>query len=129
MVEFGAETHSSSLFLDDFFAYLRLMSHRPGPKVVRQKKMNTSSSEKIWPIWRSAGTLFRTPKTQIPLAKAFKTSPKTKLRILLTCRLIGTFGSTVVGTLLKLRLRRKYLQTFDSVHEKNDTFWISVSIF
>ena len=37
MVEFGAETHTSSLFLDDFFAYLRLNSHRPGPKVVRQK--------------------------------------------------------------------------------------------
>ena len=76
-------------------------------KVAGKKSSHHHQTEKIWPIWSSAGTGFRSPKTQIPPAKSLKRSPKSKSEILLTGQLIGTFGSTVVGTPLKLRLRRK----------------------
>ena len=82
--------------------------HRPGPKSRCKKKADIrQTSDKIRPIWSSPETCFRTLKTQIPPAKVLKTSPKSKTQILLTSRLIGTSGfSSVVGTLLKLRLRR-----------------------
>ena len=76
-------------------------------KLAGKKADIRQTSDKIWPIWSSPETCFRTLKTQIPPAKVLKTSPKSKTQILLTSRLIGTSGfSSVVGTLLKLRLRR-----------------------
>ncbi len=108
VVEFGVHTRSRSLFLDDFSCTCGVQLHRPGPKSRCKKKADIrQTSDKIRPIWSSPETCFRTLKTQIPPAKVLKTSPKSKTQILLTSRLIGTSGfSSVVGTLLKLRLRR-----------------------
>ena len=64
-------------------------------------------TDKIWPIWRLAGTCFRIPKTH-----SVKIDPNAKSLILIRSRLKNISGfSSVVGSLLidKLHMRRNNL--------------------
>ena len=72
-----------------------------------EKKKHRQTSTKIWPDAMRTGTRFWTAKCQIPVAKPLKRCPHIEQRISLKnptnehLRL-----ASVVGTLLKLRLRR-----------------------
>ena len=72
------------------------------------QKKGQQQTQVFWPISSLAGSRFWTAKCPIPLAKPLKSGSQNGSRISLKTLLKGTSGfSSVVGTLLKLRLRRK----------------------
>ena len=106
MVEFGAQTHSRSLFLSDFSRIcgsgaIELLQKRPAKKNYGQTNRFRADRE-------AGGTPFRPPKTQIPPAKALKTGSATKSEILLTSR-----------------LKEAYIYFFFGGGAKKSTFWDS----
>ena len=105
---FPYRNRCKSPFLSVFFLKSGPYVHRPARKRGCQKKRTDRQQTKVfWPISSSAGTRFWTAKCPIPLAKPLKSGSQNGSRISLKTLLKGTSGfSSVVGTLLKLRLRR-----------------------
>ena len=128
MVEFGAQTHSRSLFLSVFpricgSGAIELLQKRPAKKIVTSDRR----TDRFRADREAGGTPFRPPKTQIPPAKALKTGSATKSEILLTSRLKSTSGTSLVCTRSKLRLRRNKKYFFDEKSSK--TFWVMKIFF
>ena len=51
------------------------LKNGPTKKKDRHQTSDRQTSDRIWPIWRSAGTRFQALETQIPLANSLKTVP------------------------------------------------------
>ena len=121
-VTFGVVCRPGSPFLSVFFLKSQMNSSQKSSKKGLTKKKNRQTdkqTEEIRPIWSSTRTVFWTAKCQILVAKPLKRCPENEQRISpigagskeLRGQLKSTSGfSSVVGTLLKLRLRRKKQQ-------------------
>ena len=106
-VRLGVVCRPGSPFLSVFFLKSQMNSSQKSSKKGLTKKKDKQTSEKIWSDLDADGTRFWTAKCQIPVAKPLKSGPQNEQRISLKnptnehLRL-----ASVVGTLLKLRLRR-----------------------
>ena len=85
VTEFSADTHSRSLFLADFFAYLHCSAPSTWSKRGLSKKKDRQTDAQIWA--RSGGR-------RVPFSDTKNVcQPATKSQILLTTRLMSTSGA------------------------------------
>ena len=106
-------------FFERFFLKTEPYVHRPARKRGWQKKEQTHRHTKSGRSRARPGPCFGQPNVRYQSQNLSKVVPKTSCGSLLRTRLKGTSGfSSVVGTLLKLRLRRNLPRGFILVHSK-----------
>ena len=109
-VTFGVVSHPGSPFLSVFFLKSQMNSSQKSSKKGLTKKKNRQTKIKTFLAGSRArpGPCFEHPNVRYQSQNLSKGVPKTSSGSPLRGQLMGTSGfSSVVGTLLKLRLRRK----------------------